>query len=147
MHFVILVPASAIGIVLFCVFLVWLAEAAPKFVGALVLIILVTSAAGIITALRLWNSTAAIFAIILAFLAFGLFLRVLSNSWSRMLGHPSKETHLAAAALADLKNAEARADLAALKAQKKSRQFKPKALLQGTAHGPRKRRQSVMSGL
>lgn len=115
MHFLLLVPVSAGGIWLF--FFLFLAEAAPAFVGTVALIVLVAFVGWILTALQLWAGVGAIFIAILAFVAFIFLLKVLSICWSRTLGHPSKEAHSAAIALADLKRSEARADRAALIAE------------------------------
>lgn len=115
MHFVLLVPLS--GAALCFLFFVLLAETAPALVGAIVLIIFMAFIALIITVLDLWASIGGLFVSILAIAAFSMTVKWLSILWSRMQGYPSRQAKLSAIALADLKQAEVRADSAALKAQ------------------------------
>lgn len=122
MHFVFLVPIS--GAVLWFLFFVLLADAAPAFVGAVALTTLLAFIAWVITQLQLWGSVGAFFALILGVVAIGFALSALGRglNWlsifrSRIQGYPSKEAKTAATALADLKRAEARADSSALKAR------------------------------
>jgi hypothetical protein len=114
MHFVFLVPVS--GAVLWFLFFVLLAEAAPALVGGVALIIFLGFIAWIITILNLWGSAGAFLVVVLAIAAFSIMLKWLSIFWSRIQGYSSKEAQLSAIALADLRRAEASADWSALKA-------------------------------
>jgi hypothetical protein len=114
MHFVFLVPIS--GAALWFLFFVVLAEAAPALVGAIALIIFLAFIAWLMTVLQLWGSVGGVLALILAIAVFSMTMKWLSIFWSRIQGYPSKEAQLSAIALADLRQAEARADSSALKA-------------------------------
>lgn len=114
MHFVFLVPIS--GAALWFLFFVLLADAAPAFVGAVALTVLLGFIALVITVLDLWGSVGGLLTFILMIAAYSVAMKWLSIFWSRMQGYSSKEAKLAALALADLRQAEASADISALKA-------------------------------